>query len=173
MQLDLPGVHLHATDRYIEFGVDRPNVFSARAPVELTIPGRVESPVGALSAGAPVALDRIKIDRLLTVCGPYHALCDADALEQVLTIRARRPGDRIRPLGLGGSRKLQDILTDCHVPADERDSIAVVENGRHPVWVPGFVLDERVAITASTTRIVHLHCQPISASNRGRMPRFP
>ncbi|MBR6802345.1 MAG: tRNA lysidine(34) synthetase TilS [Kiritimatiellae bacterium] len=38
-----------------------------------------------------------------------------------LTVRARQNGDRIRPRGLRGSRKVQDVLTELHVPAAERD----------------------------------------------------
>ena len=33
-------------------------------------------------------------------------------------VRSRKPGDRMRPLGLGGSKKLQDILVDAKVPAE-------------------------------------------------------
>jgi tRNA(Ile)-lysidine synthase len=85
-----------------------------------------------------------------------HVLCDADALGGSLTVRSRRPGDRLHPLGLDGTRKLQDIMVDRHVPRGERDRIPVVTNAEHVVWVPGLALDGRVAISGETTRVAHL-----------------
>ncbi|MBR4317994.1 MAG: tRNA lysidine(34) synthetase TilS [Kiritimatiellae bacterium] len=38
-----------------------------------------------------------------------------------LVVRSRRAGDRMRPRGMRGSRKIQDILTELRVPAAERD----------------------------------------------------
>ena len=42
------------------------------------------------------------------------------------TIRTRRPGDRIRPFGGSGSRKLQDYLTDRKIPEPFRDRIPML-----------------------------------------------
>lgn len=53
-----------------------------------------------------------------------------------LTVRTRRPGERVR--GPGGSRKLQDVLVDGRLPVERRDSWPVVEDARGEVlWVPG------------------------------------
>ena len=41
-------------------------------------------------------------------------------------IRTRRPGDRIRPFGCNGSRKLQDYLTDRKIPEPFRDRIPLL-----------------------------------------------
>ena len=41
-------------------------------------------------------------------------------------IRTRRPGDRIRPFGSSGSRKLQDYLTDRRIPEPFRDRIPLL-----------------------------------------------
>jgi tRNA(Ile)-lysidine synthase len=53
-----------------------------------------------------------------------------------LTVRTRRPGDRVR--GPAGSRKLQDVLVDRRVPAERRELLPVVTDARGLVlWVPG------------------------------------
>lgn len=53
-----------------------------------------------------------------------------------LTVRTRRPGDRIE--GARGSRKLQDVFVDLRVPAERRDLLPVVtEEGGRLLWVPG------------------------------------
>ena len=63
-------------------------------------------------------------------------------------IRTRRPGDRIRPFGSSGSRKLQDYLTDRRIAEPFRDRIPLlcreeevllvggVGAGRIPGWSP-------------------------------------
>jgi tRNA(Ile)-lysidine synthase len=55
-----------------------------------------------------------------------------------LTVRAARPGDRMAPLGLHGTKKLQDIFTDAKVPREQRGQIPVVECRGEIVWLPGY-----------------------------------
>jgi tRNA(Ile)-lysidine synthetase-like protein len=73
--------------------------------------------------------------------GPWTAVFDVDALAHIagpLVLRTRRPGDRLRPLGLGGRRKLQDLLVDGGVPQPVRDSLALLaQAGGEILWVPG------------------------------------
>ncbi len=52
-------------------------------------------------------------------------------------IRTRRPGDRIRPFGLVGSKKLQDYLTDRKIPEPFRDRIPLLCRGKEVLWVCG------------------------------------
>ncbi len=53
-----------------------------------------------------------------------------------LSVRTRRPGDRIR--GPAGSRKLQDVLVDRRIPGERRDLLPVVTDAEGAVlWVPG------------------------------------
>lgn len=64
-------------------------------------------------------------------------------------IRTRQAGDRIRPFGSGGSKKLQDYLTDRKIPEPFRDRIPLLCRGKEillvcgvgagdiPVWTPG------------------------------------
>ncbi len=55
-----------------------------------------------------------------------------------LTIRGFEPGDRIEPLGMQGSRKLQDIFTDQKIPKARRRHIPVVLCRNEIIWVPGY-----------------------------------
>ncbi|MBQ6289933.1 MAG: tRNA lysidine(34) synthetase TilS [Clostridia bacterium] len=52
-------------------------------------------------------------------------------------IRTRRPGDRIRPFGSTGSRKLQDYLTDRRIGEPFRDSIPLICRGNEVLLVCG------------------------------------
>jgi tRNA(Ile)-lysidine synthase len=49
-------------------------------------------------------------------------------------VRRRRPGDRVRLAG--GSRKLQDVLVDAHVPRRLRDGMPLIALGEEVLWTP-------------------------------------
>ena len=69
----------------------------------------------------------------------------AGALGEEALVRSWRDGDRMRPLGLGGSKSLQDLFTDRKVPRALRRTLPVVEAAGAVVWVAGVALDERFA----------------------------
>lgn len=129
-------------------------------PVVMTVPGWAVTGVGTLGAEVERVNDREALNRLVTVCGPYHAVCDADRLGTSLTIRSRTPGDRINPLGSPGSKKIQDVFVDRHVPRAERDRVPIVTAGTDVVWIPGMMLSRDVAISPETERVVHLQWTP-------------
>jgi tRNA(Ile)-lysidine synthetase-like protein len=51
----------------------------------------------------------------------------------------------MRPVGVGGSKSLQDLFTDRKVPRALRRTLPVVESGGEIVWVAGVAVDERFA----------------------------
>jgi tRNA(Ile)-lysidine synthase len=73
---------------------------------------------------------------------------DADAVADGLAVRGRRPGDRFRPPGLGGTRKLQDYFVDRKVPRSQRDRVPLVVDARDRiVWVVGHAVAEDFRVT--------------------------
>ena len=67
-----------------------------------------------------------------------------------LSVRAWRDGDRMRPLGLGGSRSLQDLFTDRKVPRGRRGALPVVLSDGEIAWVPGVATGERFRVDPAT-----------------------
>ena len=64
-----------------------------------------------------------------------------------LTVRNRRPGDRVALSG--GTRKVQDLMVDAKIPRSERDRVAlIVAAGGQILWVIG-----RVGAKAATTGV--------------------
>ncbi len=59
-------------------------------------------------------------------------------LELPLRLRAWRPGDRFRPSGLGGRKKLQDFFMDLKVPRQKRDRVPLILAGDRIAWVAGY-----------------------------------
>jgi tRNA(Ile)-lysidine synthase len=76
------------------------------------------------------------------VRGPDLAVLDPAALGEALTVRSWREGDRMRPLGLGGSKSLQDLFTDRKVPRSLRHALPVVAAGERIAWIAGVAVSE-------------------------------
>jgi tRNA(Ile)-lysidine synthase len=68
--------------------------------------------------------------------------CLAPGDDPVFLVRSRLPGDRIRPLGSAGHRKLKDVLIDRRVARGSRDRIPLLVHAGNIVWVPGVTLAE-------------------------------
>lgn len=112
---------------------------------ELPIPGTVDLPSGAqLSAELRAA----PCDEPLAVT--RHVELQRAAFGERAIVRGPRPGDRLRPRGLGGTKKVQDILTDAKVPRADRAAVPVVVGRDGPVWVVGYALHEPALTEAQT-----------------------
>ena len=86
-----------------------------------------------------------------------EAFIDADRVVWPLFVRSRRPGDRFYPLGLGGSKKIKDVLIEAKVAREEREAVPVVVDGSgRIVWLAGWRLDDRFRVTEETKRLLHL-----------------
>jgi tRNA(Ile)-lysidine synthase len=80
--------------------------------------------------------------RMPAVEGPDLAVLDPAVLGEPLVVRSWREGDRMRPLGLGGSKSLQDLFTDRKVPRSLRRSLPVVISDGRIVWIAGVAVSE-------------------------------
>jgi tRNA(Ile)-lysidine synthase len=135
-------------------------------PVMLSVPGAVMFGSWRLEAvSMPVAEARV-LPRDLPTPDKAVAMCDRDALGGGLVVRGRRPGDRLRPLGLHGSKKVQDILVDRKIPREERDRLPVLTNASGVVWLVGLALDETVALTEQTTQVIRLVADKVEACSK-------
>jgi tRNA(Ile)-lysidine synthase len=81
---------------------------------------------------------------------------DWQKLHLPLHVRNIRAGDRFRPLGLGGTKKIGDYLTDRKVPAVYRDEIPVVCDAKGVVWLVGYEIDDRVKVDRNTGKVVSI-----------------
>jgi len=92
----------------------------------------------------------------------YTVYIDADRAGPVLTVRTRRPGDRMRPLGMAREKKVQDMLVNEHIPGADRPYIPLFFSASHCVWLAGVQIDDRVRLTTTTQRILRLSIEPSS-----------
>lgn len=89
----------------------------------------------------------------------WQVTMDADCLPHTLTIRNRRPGDVVRPMNMGGKKKLKEYLIDHKIPASQRDQLPLVLAADEIIWIPGCFLSDRVKVTNATARYCNLRCQ--------------
>ncbi len=62
----------------------------------------------------------------------------------------------MRPLGLEGTKSLQDLFTDRKVPVSLRHALPVVEANGEIAWVAGVALSENFKVTPKTRSAVRL-----------------
>jgi tRNA(Ile)-lysidine synthase len=72
----------------------------------------------------------------------WRALLSPELLRAPLLMRGWRPGDRFRPLGLSGRKKLQDFFVDAKVARAERAQVPLVLSGTRIAWVVGHRIAE-------------------------------
>lgn len=91
----------------------------------------------------------------------FTALMDADTLRWPLVVRCFVPGDRFRPLGASGSKKLQDFFTDAKVPRRARRRVPLLCDQEKICWVIGYRLDDRVKVTEGTRGVLQVRWRPL------------
>lgn len=72
-----------------------------------------------------------------------------DKLRFPLTWRHWQAGDRFRPLGMKGFRKLSDFFGDLHLGVREKENVWLLCSGKDIVWVAGYRVDDRYKVDFS------------------------
>jgi tRNA(Ile)-lysidine synthase len=154
-RMSLPGGLVAVVNaEHLRIQQGEPRAAARIAETQLAVPGVTRA--GEWMIEVKVAASRPKPGRTRD-----EATLDVGAMQGALVVRSRRPGDRLRPLGLGGEKKLQDIFVDAKSPREERDGVPVIADERGIVWVVGHCIDERVAVTAATRRVIQLRARRI------------
>ena len=122
-------------------------------PVTLPVPGTTR--FGAWQVEATVGSPG-EVEVVVAALGPG-----------ALRVRGWRDGDRMRPVGLGGTKTLQDLFTDRKVPRELRRTLPVVESPSGDiVWAAGVALDERFAATDEDAETVGLTARQTGGDRR-------
>ena len=65
----------------------------------------------------------------------------------------------MRPLGMEGTKSLQDLFVDRKVPRSVRDLLPVVESGGEIAWVAGVAVSEAFKVSDRTTTAARLEAR--------------
>lgn len=154
--LELPGrlIVLREYGRIlVEFkGIKKKETLPPGLRVPLKIPG--ETIVSSLKLRIEAALSRR--DRAPLPKDSSVACLDADRVELPLVLRETRAGDRFHPLGMKGSKKLQDFFVDEKVPRREREQALVIESTGRIIWVVGYRIADDFKVTEVSKRVLVL-----------------
>jgi tRNA(Ile)-lysidine synthase len=114
----------------------------------LSIPGEVVLAEAGCAVSAEPAPVPDPADGRAIMGNGALAFVRGDLCRGQLSIRNRRPGDRFRPVGVGGRKKLQDFFVDRKVRRADRDRVPIVVDGTDRiVWVAGYGIDEAFRVT--------------------------
>jgi tRNA(Ile)-lysidine synthase len=87
---------------------------------------------------------------------PDSVVIDAGRLASTLSVSAPQTGERMRPLGMSGTKKLSDLLVDAKVPVRRRPLTPVVRDGEQVVWLAGVRMSDEYKVGPHTTYAVRL-----------------
>jgi tRNA(Ile)-lysidine synthase len=139
------------------YGEDCSNFFD----VPLSIPGEVPVPLAGCVLSAETSPDGVA-DLEDFRQNAAVAIVRRDRCGGQLRVRNRRPGDRFRPVGLGGRKKLQDFFVDRKVARKERDAVPlVVDETDQIVWVAGHGIDEAFRVTEPSQAVLILRLKSL------------
>ena len=76
------------------------------------------------------------------------------------TLRHRKDGDIIRPLGTNGTQKLKKYLNEKKVPKHQKDTIVLLCQGNEVLWAGGLGINDKIKVTDKPTHIIELRGKP-------------
>ena len=85
-----------------------------------------------------------------------EALVDLGSSSQKLLVRPWKAGDKIRPFGFDGTKKVSDVLTELKIPSDEKPDYPVVTVNDDIVWIPGYRIADKYKVTDQTKTALHI-----------------
>ena len=147
------GGGIRATCEYGIVRFQRPAAERLAEPVELTVPGQCRFGEWELRC---VVEPAVHVTGLGSLDAP---VLDAALLAPTLTVRRWAEGDRMRPLGLEGTKSLQDLFVDRKVPRSVRALLPVVESAGEIAWVAGVAISETFKVGDRTTEAVRLEAR--------------
>lgn len=121
---------------------------------ELSVPGKVAIP----ESGVTIESDIIPHDSNFKITVDLNiAYLDFDKVGNFnLIVRNRRAGDKFKPLGADGFKKIKEFFIDEKIPQKKRNKIPIVESCSDIIWVAGMRIDDRFKVDDETKKVLVL-----------------
>ena len=114
------------------------------------------SPLFLEELGLLVKAERIKRPQSFAFDNNAKAYLDEKNIRFPMQVRSRQEGDRYRPLGAPGNKKLKEIMRAKDIPLKEREKKPVFLSGNKIVWVLGLPVAEKFKISDNTKEVLVL-----------------
>ncbi len=90
----------------------------------------------------------------------FTEFISADDVKNNFILRTWKNGDRFYPLGMKGSKKISDFLTEQRVASFNKEEQLILESSGKIIWVVGLRIDDGFKITGKTKKILKLCWKP-------------
>lgn len=121
----------------------------------------LEGEVRVEEAGVTVRAWCAGTKNALTPENLFQAAFDRRAVEGVRELRSRLPGDRFRPLGMKGRKKVKDLFIEKKTPRPLRDRLPLVLVDGEVLWIPGYGRSAAAKVAAGTREVWNLEVSGI------------
>ncbi|MCX6344011.1 MAG: tRNA lysidine(34) synthetase TilS [Armatimonadetes bacterium] len=151
--ITLPSGLLYAQRRADQFKITHLEHFE-NVPVfeyHLKTPGETEAP----EAGMVIRAEELS-NATPSKLPPTELIIDSTIIAGPLRVRQVKPGDRITPFGMQGSKKLQDVFVDKKIHRRDRAKALIVEDDKEILWVVGIIASERTRISGIVSKAIRL-----------------
>ena len=72
------------------------------------------------------------------------------------TLRHRKDGDKIQPLGMSGTQKLKKYLNEKKIPTHKKDKLILLCKDNEVLWVAGVGLNDKIKVVNTPTHVLTL-----------------
>jgi tRNA(Ile)-lysidine synthase len=73
-----------------------------------------------------------------------------------LKLRRWKQGDKFKPFGMDGFKKLSDFFKDQKLSLFEKENVWILENKEHIIWVIGYRMDDRCKVNEVGEKVIKL-----------------
>lgn len=148
-----PGCRIQAAGRWVELLTDEePPVF--QIPAELPAPGQkkeIFTPLGTVILEN--STNPVQNSEKINNC-PLKNVLDYDRIEAEFAVRSRLPGDSLRLPGRGITKSLKKLSQEAGISPRRRDRLVVLCDREGVLWLEGFGVHERVAVSRESRRFL-------------------
>lgn len=99
------------------------------------------------------------VDQLPKHFSTAEIYIDLEKIEGNLILRKWKAGDRMKPIGLNGSKLVSDIIKDAKIPTSEKENIFVVSDKNNILWCVGIRVSSIAIANENTTKIAKITIQ--------------
>lgn len=113
-------------------------------------------------ASGTIKITEIPRNKVEFTRDPNIEFVDADLLPTYLLARNWQTGDVFKPIGMDGSMKISDFLTNQKVSQIDKQSILVLSTKSEIIWIVGRRLSNDFKVTPSTNKVLKFEFIPFT-----------
>jgi tRNA(Ile)-lysidine synthase len=117
---------------------------------------RIGTPLRISEAGFELRAELLAASDARFPADLSDAIFDAGCLTEPLLVRNFRQGDRFKPLGVPGHKKLKDLFIENKIPLSIRARLPLLVMGREILWIPRYGRSETALVGDKTERVVQI-----------------